>query len=101
MPTKTTTHEDGTLRAEYDPFILVVPASLLVQVTTEAKRYANPRAIDIMPYSANRDTRKTWWASFEGSKQPAHRKLILAPASVSLVIHFASSHTYLIHDIRL
>ncbi|KAG1833201.1 P-loop containing nucleoside triphosphate hydrolase protein [Suillus subalutaceus] len=60
------------------PVMLVIPANLVPQFTSELHRYLQRGTFDILPYLATWGSRRTWWEDiWSRSMQPEGRRIIL------------------------
>ncbi|KAG1793303.1 P-loop containing nucleoside triphosphate hydrolase protein [Suillus plorans] len=60
------------------PVMIVVPANLVSQFTSELHRFLRRGAFDILPYLGTWTSRRTWWEDIWGrSKQPEGRRIII------------------------
>ncbi|KAG1772227.1 P-loop containing nucleoside triphosphate hydrolase protein [Suillus placidus] len=60
------------------PVILVIPANLVAQFTSELHRFLQHGAFDVLPYLATWRSRQTWWQDiWSRSKQPEGRRIII------------------------
>ncbi|KAG1829710.1 P-loop containing nucleoside triphosphate hydrolase protein [Suillus subalutaceus] len=60
------------------PVMLVIPANLVPQFTSELHRFLQRGAFDVLPYLATWSSRRTWWEDiWSRSKQPEGRRIII------------------------
>ncbi|KAG2336736.1 P-loop containing nucleoside triphosphate hydrolase protein [Suillus weaverae] len=60
------------------PIILVIPANLVAQFTSELHRFLQHGAFDVLPYLATWRSRQTWWQDiWSRSMQPEGRRIII------------------------
>lgn len=66
----------------YDPFIVVVPASLSAQMVHEHYRFIKPGHLDVVTYDGN--NHDAWWTWFDGlTTQQQGRLVIIATEKVT------------------
>ncbi|KAG1894055.1 P-loop containing nucleoside triphosphate hydrolase protein [Suillus fuscotomentosus] len=60
------------------PVMLVIPANLVMQFTSELHRFLQRGTFDVLPYLATWSSRRTWWEDiWSQSKQPEGRRIII------------------------
>ncbi|KAG1834958.1 P-loop containing nucleoside triphosphate hydrolase protein [Suillus subalutaceus] len=60
------------------PVMLVIPANLVPQFTSELHRFLQRGAFDVLPYLTTWSSRRTWWEDiWSRSKQPEGRRIII------------------------
>ncbi|KAG2738555.1 hypothetical protein P692DRAFT_201730973 [Suillus brevipes Sb2] len=62
------------------PVILVIPANLISQFTSELHRYLRRGSFDILPYQGLWSNRSSWWKNiWPMSKLPEGRRILITP----------------------
>jgi SNF2 family DNA or RNA helicase len=75
------------------PVILVIPANLVAQFTSELHRFLQYGAFDILPYLATWRSRQSWWTEIWGrSMQPEGRRIIITTPKVRISFNFQSKN---------
>ncbi|KAG1891850.1 P-loop containing nucleoside triphosphate hydrolase protein [Suillus fuscotomentosus] len=60
------------------PVMLVIPANLVSQFTSELHRFLQRGAFDVLPYLTTWNSRRTWWKDiWSQSKQPEGRRIVI------------------------
>jgi SNF2 family DNA or RNA helicase len=67
------------------PVMIVIPANLVPQFTSELHRFLQRGTFDVLPYLATWSSRRTWWEDIWcRSKQPEGRRIVITTPKVQI-----------------